>query len=430
MMKKLLAIALALMLLMTAAAFAEPANVLTLSNANLLVSGPDGSYIADLTGLTATLALGSPEGVPTLQLDLTGDGQALLGAEIQFIDGNMVLNIDGMSRPIAASLNNADAQESLEQLFASLDSMSEFKLPPFTGVNIPKLDLMSVADILPMLGVQTATEGQATTFEVPAELIRQLSQTLLASIPDETKAQLGGIDQLLANANFSLKGKISDDGDTAEMLIEMVPQTDRGNALSDAGSLYFVSSENSDSLELTINADGQSVTLGRFDLTSDPAAATLDVGLDLMGQITLNFSLYPQDGAQVAALALKADQESLNASLTYGEADGQEFTQLAFELPGEDVSASVDIVESPAADGGKAGSMSVDVSANGQTVNLSTDLTEGKGEADFRPIANAAQAYDANNMSEADNQAMASELDGLLTPLMEYMNGVSIQPAA
>ena len=74
--------------------------------------------------------------------------------------------------------------------------------------------------------------------------------------------------------------------------------------------------------------------------------------------------------------------------------------------------------------------MSVDVSANGQTVNLSTDLTEGKGEADFRPIANAAQAYDANNMSEADNQAMASELDGLLTPLMEYMNGVSIQPAA
>ncbi len=431
-MKKLLAIALALMLLMASAAFAETANVVTFSNVNLLVSSDDGNMAIDLSDLTATLALGMANDQPIIQLDVVGGGEALLGAQIQFIDGRLVLAIDGVSRPIAADMGPTagQAQQTLNELFANLDQMNDTKLPAFNGVDIPKVELMAVADFLPQLGIQPESDGQATTFEIPAEMISMLLQTVLAQIPAETKAQLGGLDQVLANAQFAIKGKLADDGATAEMLLDLYAV--EGGATSDApiGSLYFASSQNNDSLELQVNMGGQNVTLGKLDLSSDPAAATLDVGLDLMGQITVNFSLYPQDGAQVAALAFNANGEALNASLTYGDEGEKEYADFAFEIPSQQVSASVHLDETPDGNGGKTGAVGVNVAAQGQTVNVNADLEEGKGDVTFKPITNAANAIDANNPDEAAMQQMDEELESALAPLMNYLNSVNVQPAA
>ena len=430
-MKKLLALALALMLLMASAAFAETANVTTFSNIHVLATTPEGTQEIELTGLIATLAVGAPDGVPTIQLDVTGNGEAVLGAEIQFIGGNMVLNIDGMSRPIAASMNNAQAQEAIEGLFTNLDSASNAKLPPFTGVDIPKLPLMGVLDILPMLGIEPVSDGQTATFEIPAEMISSILQMILSQVPAETKAQLGGIDQMLANVQFAIAGKVTDDGNTAELMLDLVPV--QGDMQSDVpfASLYLVSSDNSDSLEIILYQEGSSITVGKLNLTSDPAAATLNFNLDLMGTVKVSFGLYPQDGAQVAALEVEGNGEKMNASLIYGEEGDQEYATFAFEIPSQNTAASIDIVEQPAADGSKEGTLDVKLTARDQTINVNADLAEGKGEVTFRPIANADQAYDANAMTEADNQAVGQELQNALSGLMNYLStNVQVQPAA
>ena len=71
------------------------------------------------------------------------------------------------------------------------------------------------------------------------------------------------------------------------------------------------------------------------------------------------------------------------------------------------------------------------LTARDQTINVNADLAEGKGEVTFRPIANADQAYDANAMTEADNQAVGQELQNALSGLMNYLStNVQVQPAA
>lgn len=431
-MKKLLAIALALMLLMASVALAETANVVNFSNVNVLVSSDEGNMAIDLSDLQAKLSMGMANDAPIIQLDVTGSGEALLGAQIQFIDGRLVLAIDGVSRPIAADMGPTagQAQQTLNELFANLDQSNEVKLPAFTGVDIPKINLMAIANFLPQLGIQTESDGQATTFEIPAEMISMLLQTVLAQIPAETKAQLGGLDQVLENAQFAIKGKLADDGTTSEMLLDV--HMVEGGATSDEpfATVYFASAQNSDSLELQVNMSGQSVTLAQADLASDPAAATLDFGLSLMGQINMNFSLYPQDGAQVAALAFNANGEALNASLTYGDEGEKEYADFAFEIPSQQVSASIHLDETPDGNGGKTGAVGVNVAAQGQTVNLTSDMTEGKEDVTFKPIANAANAIDANNPDDAAMQQIDEELESALAPLMNYLNSVNVQPAA
>ncbi len=394
-----------------------------------MVNNPQGAQTVDLSNLVASFALGAPEGVPTVQLDVTSETGALLGAEIQFIDGNMVLNVDGMSRPIAASMNNAQAQEMLEEMFSKIDSTSSVKLPAFKGVTIPKIPLMEVTSLLPMLGIEPVVDGQTATFEIPAQFVSAILQMVLAQIPEQTKAMLGGLDKALANQQFGINGKISDDGANAELLLDLVPEQN-GAQIVPMASLYLASSANSDSFEIIVYQNGSPITLGKLDLASDPAAATLDLAINLMGQITMNFSLYPQDGAQVAAMEMNAAGQKLNASLTYGEQGDQEYATFAFEIPNQNTAASVDIVEAPTADGHKEGTVGLNLATGEQTINLTADLAEGMEDVTFRPIANASQAYDANRMTEADNRALAADLQNALAGLMGYLNSIQAQPAA
>ena len=428
-MKKLLALVLVLMLMMASVAFAETANVTTFSNFKLLVSTPDGAQTMDLSDLVASVAMGMPEGVPTIQLDVASDTEALLGSEIQFIDGNMVLNVDGMSRPIAASMNNEQAQQMLEEMFSKAEAMSNVKMPAFKGTTIPKLPLMDVTGLLPMLGIEPVVDGQTATFEIPAEFVSTILQMIVAQLPEQTKSMLGGLDQALANQQFGINGKISDDGTTAELLLDLVPEQN-GVAGEPFAGLYIASSENSDSLEVLVYQEGQSITLAKADLASDPAAATLDFAIDMMGQITINLSLYPQDGAQVVALAVNAAGQQMNASLTYGEQGDQEYATFAIEIPAQNVAASINVVEAPTADGRKEGTVALDLATGEQSVNLTADLAEETKDVTFRPIANASQAYDASNMTEADTQALNAEFQNALGGLMNYLSTIEVQPAA
>ena len=433
-MKKVLAVALALMMLLASAAFAETANVATLSNFNLMVTNPDGTMSVDLSGLKADIAMGMANDAPIIQLDVSGDGEKLLGAVIQFIEGKLALAIDGVSRPMVADMGPTagQAQETLNELFANLDQASDVKLPAFTGVAIPKVDLMQVPALFGATPTADENGVQTASFSLPYEMVKQMLDMILPMIPEQATAQLGPIvDQVKSGAlGIALEGKVADDGNTAEMLVDIYMVQNGVTAEAPALALYFASAENNDSFEVLVYQEGDTVTLGQLDLASDPAAATLDVGLDLMGQVKLNFSLYPEDGAQVAALAVTAEGETINASLTYGEEGEKEYADFAFELPSQDVAASIHLDEAPDGNGNKAGALEVSVAAQGQTVNLTCDLVEGKGDVQFRPIGSIANAIDANNVSEADANAFGAELESAIAPLLSYISSLEAQPAA
>ena len=99
-------------------------------------------------------------------------------------------------------------------------------------------------------------------------------------------------------------------------------------------------------------------------------------------------------------------------------------------MPNQNVSASVDINEHPAADGSKEGTLAVNVASAGQTINLTADLAESKDDVDFHAITNADQAYDAAAMTAADNQALTEDLNNALANLTSYLNSIQAQPAA
>ena len=440
-MKKLLALVLALMLVMASAAFAETANVATFDNIALLISDANGNYTIDLSDLSATLAAGMPGETPTIQLDVANAGESLLGAVIQFVDGRMLVGIDGVSRPVAAAMNAegavnaADAQEGLNTLFANLDAISDLKLPAFTGVTIPKFDLMAVAALLGAQAETDANGAQSASFSLPYEMVQQLLSMVDSLVPAEAQAQAAPVLDLIhqmqaSNSGFALEGRVADDGATAELLVDVYLVDGGVTADTAVGGLYIASAENNASLDVLIYQDGQSITLGTIALTSDPAAATLDFSIDAMGELSLTVSLYPQDGAQVAAMALNVEGEVINASLTYGDKDENEFVEFALEIPGEDVSASVYVEEAPDGNGGKAGAMNVNVAAQGETINLTADVAETKADVDFRAIENIDNAYDVNGMSDADSAELDAELQNVLAGLMDYLENLSVQPAA
>mgnify|MGYP007101858245 CR=1 FL=1 len=445
-MKKLLALTLALMLLLTSAAFAENAAVLLLSNMQVSVGADGQEQVLDLTDAIAAIAAGAPDGVPTIDVELDNGDAVLLGGVMQIVDNKVVMSLDGMSRAIAAAIPTEslaglgeDPMAGLGELFANLDQFSDVKMPVFTGVNIPKIDLMGLAEFLPMLGLETQTDGQATTFSIPWELLKQVLSMIPSMVPAEASDQLApltsAIDQLVASdEGFALEGRIADDGATAELLLDLYPVSGDQTADAAVGGLYFASADNADSLQLLIYQDGQSIALGEISLASDPEAATLAFSVDLMGEVTFTISLYPDEvnaGCQVVELEVNAGGETVAASVNYGTVDTMEFVDFALDAAGQ-AAVSLHIDETPQDDGTKAGSLLLYVQSgpDGQEVAFSADLVETYGDYEFRTIENTADAYDAESMTEAENQAFGEDLNNALAPLYEYIGSLEFQPAA
>ena len=110
-MKKLLAIIVALMLLTASVAMAETATVLTIASPVLTVSQQGQSATYDMTGLLIVESAGMAGGTtPTVQLGVVNGDDTLLDAEMQVIDGKMVVAVQGMSQPLAVDLSAAGAQ--------------------------------------------------------------------------------------------------------------------------------------------------------------------------------------------------------------------------------------------------------------------------------------------------------------------------------
>lgn len=447
-MKKVLAILMALMLLTASAALAENAELLQFSNIAFTHTAADGqTQTVHLDDLNAVFAIGAPDGVATIQLDVDDGTQALLGAVIQFMNGRMLLGIDGMQRPIAAPTQVAamgvgmqDPSETLAQLFANPEALFDAKLSPFAGVTVPKVPLFDVVDMLSAFGLEMTVETDANGaksagFSVPAEVINQVLVYLPYMIPDENRAQLQPmLDQLSAmvenGGGFALEGRLFDDGENAEMLIDVLPVVNGAAASSAAYGLYFGSVENYDTLQLLVYNEGQSIPMVKIDLESDPGAASLYLTADLAGVVSFNFGLRPSEeieGAQVAALNLTSQGQSVDASVTYGTQGDAQFVDFALNAPGG-TAMSLHVDETPDGNGGKVGAMDARFQSALETVQVTSDIREQMGSYVFRAVENADNAYDAEHLGEIEQRLFQQDLNNALAPLINYLG--SLQPAA
>ena len=450
-MKKLLAIVLALMLVTASAAFAETATVFTFSNPVITATQGDQTNTADLTGTNLTIAMGmageepavTEDGeivdnrVPTVQLDIVKDGENLLSGEIQVINERLVMNLQGMSRPVAADMSVAGgiAGQGYKTMFEGLPEMAKTKLPAFQGVTIPKLDLMSVASFLPMLGVQAETTENSASFEIPAEMVNMLLSMLIDQVPEQALQLFGGADalnQMLSSGGFALKGNITDDAETAALELGIHPVAEGATAEEAFLTITFASEENSDTLSVDISMGDESMNLGQLALNSIPDEAELDLGLNLMnGQMSLTGSLYPQEGAQVAALELNIPGQKMNASLMYGENEGMDYADFAIAVENQ---SAIDLYVQTTGDGNgnEDGTCTVTVDGYGETPTnvvvegeISQRVVEDFG---FRSIANAANALDIAQATEEEQQQLNQEINEIMGKLTAALSVIA--PAA
>ena len=429
-MKKTIAIVLTLMLLVASVAMAEEASVLVLADPVLTTNAGGQPMTIDMNGLEIALAIGNDaNGVPTIQMDAANGGQSLLNAVLQFIGNRAVLDVDGLSRPIAATVSGVSADEIAEG-FDAMMQPSGFKLPAFTGVEIPKLDLVSVGAM-----VGAGADGSfELSYQMVNMLLGQLSNyrgVIPGTARQYTDMLFDAIDQMQAtNSGFTLKGNVADDGASATLALDILPVQNGVTASASVATITLYSAANQINLDVDVHQDGQDMKLGQFALTSIPAEAELNFSLDLMGELGLAGSLYPQDGAQVAAFELTAEGQKMNFSVTYGDRDAAQFADVVVSVEGQ---AAVEcIVETTADESGAAyGTLDLTLDSLAEPVsqvNVKGDIMTAAEDYDFRSIDNAAAAIDAENMTEEESQQLSQEFDAISGNLMNYL--ATLAPAA
>lgn len=442
-MKKLLAVLLAMLMLLASTAMAETASQVTFTDAVVTVSAQGQTIRYDLKDLDIILSAGSPNGVPTIQLDAATPTTTVLGAELQFIDGRMYMHLDGMDTPFFADMSTTsyagvDPQSSIDEAFANLGTSTDADagLPMIEGIPIPKFDLMSLAG---QIGAQPQTDAngvQVATFSVPYEKVKMYMgyvPMLIASLPQETADQLQPLLQLInqwqaTDSGFALEGKIADDGKTATMLVDLYLVNGGVTDTAAAGGLYIASTENNASAQILMYQQGQEVTLAEATATSDPAAAEFAVSLDMMGQLKMDIGMYQQDGAQVVAFSLDAQGEGMDASLTYGERDGKDYADFAMDIAGQ-AALSFSLESDKGAPTGNF-SLSAQSYADDSIVNIAANYAEATGDVEFRTIDNLSSAIDLTQLENGLDEQVATQLNNALTGLYIYLGTLTPEVSA
>ena len=441
-MKKLLAMALALMLLTVCAAGAETAHVLTFYDAAARVSGQGQQIDANLEGLTAEVALGMPGEVPTIQLDVDNGDECLLKGTMQVIGEKLVVALDGMSRPVAVDMSQAGGMGSqgAAMAFGSLDQMSGVKLPKFNGVTIPKVDLMPLAGMLGATPEVDANGHQVANIEIPYEMVKSLLSSISQyrdMMPEAaqpyTSLLFNTIDMLTAGDNgIALKAVITDDGEASSLVLDVYSVTGGVTADAPLGGLQMVFAENQISIAVVLYQGEDAMNLGTLDVTSTPEAAELSFALDVMGMISFTGSMYPDEGDQVVAFALKAGELEANASLVYGEQEEGDFVTFTIDAPNM-LNVQTSVVSALDETGAENGHVSFSSSVAGENpmeMAFESAFTEGIADVTFDAIENAGEAVSLESLSEEERAEVEAEMNAALSKLMNYINGAMAQPAA
>ena len=326
-MKKLLALALTLVLLCMPLAMAEStqnnAAILILSNMNIM-----GNSTGDLELWLGMEAMDAPTFICAATADCEN---SLVYAIGQIVDDQFRFMFDGEDVAYAQNLKEliqsgqvpaemqAQVTELLEQLpevmKQLIPALDELVLPAIPAVAIPKLDLTSLVSLI-------SADGQ--TFEFTTEQVDSMLD-MLASNADALSSQVPQISQLVELLP-QIKGKLAVNGSVAD---EGGAQVARANIVVEGqtvATLVLTSQDNN--VRLGVESEGSEL-LG-IAAASNPGANRMDLTFEFMGTRVGGLAIYQEDGLQKIAVDVSASGESIALEFDYGSQNGTDVVELSF----------------------------------------------------------------------------------------------------
>lgn len=432
-MKKIVALLLSVLMILSMAAVAEealdPALVTRVSNL-VIESTADGETSAlNLEGLEAYISIDTTDGLSLVAQAFNGDDSLLL-AVAKLVDTQIQLAIDGVDKTFAqdvAQLQGQDTAALGELLRPALPQLMNVKLPPIALGSLSKIDLVPVVG---MLGAET--EGDTTTFAVPSEIIDTLLDQLLDALKS-TGSSIPGLDQVLpmleqlraAGMSLALSGQIVDAADQQTTRLEIYPVTNGETAEAAVAVLTLTSAQDALSLQVDIPSDEDVMTVATLNVETaadNSAIATLDIA----GMMQFSLAVYQDNGLQYVALTMDSGFEaSFAVTLCYGENGAEDIFEVTFAT-GDDAGFDL-IVNTTATEEGTQGSFELTTSGEDSGLHVTADFEEFLGSIDLGDFTMPTEIV---GMEELESEENAEALQTALMPLIQYISQVLTDAAA
>ncbi len=200
-MKKIIALALALLWLIAAAAVGEEvtdsmASTLELTNLTIATVQNGRERGVRLKGMTLTLIMGSTEGVPTLQVNFdNGRGQVVDGV-LQFVDSNLLMSVGGIAGVYSVDLESVGGEKGEGAQIA----MGYGKALLLAG---PHLDVLLMA-----LPTTDASGMRTLEMALPNEMYTAIAQAMLSVAEGIDSAEEVGVSGLMEKVDSSTKDAV------------------------------------------------------------------------------------------------------------------------------------------------------------------------------------------------------------------------------
>ena len=341
-MKKMLAMLLAALMLLSMTAMAEttaPAEatalMMTIDHVVYSVYSDGVTATRDLDGFSAMAALDATKDLELTLATYNGE-EALSFLVAKLADGKLHLASNAAEETYAIDIPEA-AAATVDQLpglvKAALPALVGMKLPMINAVKLPKVDLSAV---MSMFGSQPTVENGVTTtpFTVPSTVIDMLIQQLSTSLKAAAaqNQSLAMVSQLVesfkqSGMSISLGGSLVDTADQQTCEVGVYISTAEQAAEAPTLVLTTTSVENSFSLDVSMPNDDSMYKVGGVAFASDPAANTMRLSMDAMGMVSTTVDCAQKDNQQSITVNYSMFGSEYTAVTTYGvDAEGKQFT--------------------------------------------------------------------------------------------------------
>ena len=434
-MKKIIALLLSLMLLLSMAAFAEealdPALVCCLSNI-VIESTTNGETTAvNLEGLETYLSVDTSDGLALVAQAFNGDDSLLL-AVAKVVGSQLHFGIDGLDKTYVADIPNLQGLDTAgmgDSLRPMLPALLSLELPMIDVGSLPKLDLVPIVS---MVGAQT--EGDITTFSVPSQLIDSLLDQILEavkgmdiSVPGMEQA-VAMLEQVRASGmSIALSGQVVNTADAQTTTLDIYPVTGGQTAEAALLTLTLTSAQDDLTLAVDMNTGEQAMNIANLQIQTEAATKSLVGTLDIAGMMKFNLALFQEEGLQKAALTMESSMDaSFALTLAYGVDGGRNMLDLSFAA-GEDAAFEVVTHSAAGSDGAIQGDMEVTAASNGTSFRLTANFEKFLGSLDLGGYELPAETAPIEEISGAEN---SEALQTALAPAIEYFTQVMANAAA
>lgn len=368
-MKKIFALILALLLLGSTFACAESTNALTISDPILDMTTDGQNVTLNFEGLTLRFAAVSVDEKPVVVADVLGNGDVLFSAAAQIDGRHVLLTATGLSHSYGVDLPG-EGEASLSVDFQLDSSVIE--------------SLMAQAEI--------GMDGTNITFHLPYTAVNGLLKEILPQLEQIPNSEelLGQLEELEKNdSGVNIDGFVSMSFDRGQLSITPV---ENGQAAEQPAAILDG--------ELSMFDDGLDATI-YFTIPEESA--------DPVGCMELTFRSGDESvklDVNVYALAGSAKSKLAEFDFSYDETFSLEIEvvdTLDFEVDFDPAS----------------GMLEIDVQAEDVWLNLSA--TVATGEADVTPLSFPASEVEITEMSDAESEQLAGELQNAVMPLLGFV---------